>query len=237
MKWNQDRMDRAIRALWPHFVVASALTVVSYFWFGGLNIRATAGVFGGFWIASATVLQIKQHPGRYNAGFIGMSTAHLGVAVFLFAMSLTEHTDTEKDVLLIPGETTQVAGYDFRFKGVQQVAVENYQAQQGTIVVSREGREIVTLQPQKRFYPKQQMPMTEADIRAGVWKDIYVSLGEQINQQGAWSVRIYLKPVIRWMWFGGLMMMAGAVIALFSRRSRRLEQQTDQVMQQRLGLS
>ena len=80
--------------------------------------------------------------------------------------------------------------------------------------------------------------MTEADIYPGFTQDIYVSLGEQINEQGAWAVRIYLKPFIRWMWFGGLMMMAGAVIALFSRRSLRLEQQqTDQVMKERLGLS
>ncbi|WP_223789516.1 heme lyase CcmF/NrfE family subunit [Marinicella meishanensis] len=238
LKWHRDQMHTAIKALLPHFLVASVLTIACYVGFGGLNLRATAGVFGGFWIASATLWQLKQTPGQLNAGLVGMTTAHMGVAVFLFAMSMTEHKDIEKDVLLKPGQTTQVAGYDFLFNGVQRVAIENYQAQQGTIVVSKNGEEIVTLHPQKRFYPKQQMPMTEADIRAGVLKDIYVSLGEQINDQGAWSVRIYLKPFIRWMWFGGLMMMAGAVIALFSRRSRRMErQQADQVMQDRLGLT
>ena len=80
--------------------------------------------------------------------------------------------------------------------------------------------------------------MTEADIYPGLTKDIYVSLGEQINEQGDWAVRIYIKPFIRWMWFGGLMMLAGAVIALFNHRSKRLEQQqVDAVMKDKLELS
>jgi cytochrome c-type biogenesis protein CcmF len=238
LKWHRDQMGQAIKALVPHFFVASALTVAAYWLFDGLNLRATAGVFGGFWIASASLGHMVNFKGRMNAGFVGMSVAHLGVAVFLFGMSMTEHKDTEKDVLMKPGQTVQVGGYDFTFNGVKQVQVENYRAQQGSINVSRDGQAIVELNPQKRFYPKQQQPMTEADIYPGFSKDIYVSLGEAVNDQGDWAVRIYLKPFIRWMWFGGLMMMAGAVIALFSKRTQRLEQQqADAVMQERLKLS
>ena len=150
---------------------------------------------------------------------------------------MAEHKDVEKDILLKPGQTTSVAGFDFTFNGVKQVTIENYLAQQGSIQVSQNGKDLVELHPQKRTYPKQPQPMTEADIYPGFTKDIYVSLGEQINAQGDWAVRIYIKPFIRWMWFGGLMMMAGGVIALFSKRSKRQEQkQVDQVMQQRLGL-
>ncbi len=237
LKWHKDNMTQAIKALVPHFAVAAVLTVAAYWLFDGLNFRATAGVFGGFWIASTAIAQIINFPGKVNAGFVGMSTAHLGVAVFLFGMSMTEHKDVEKDILMKPGQTTTVGGYDFTFNGVSQVAIENYQAQQGSIQVSQDGKDLVELHPQKRFYPKQQQPMTEADIYPGFTKDIYVSLGEQINSQGDWAVRIYIKPFIRWMWFGGLMMMAGAVIALFSKRSRRLEEkQVNEVMQDRLGL-
>jgi cytochrome c-type biogenesis protein CcmF len=237
LRWHKDQMSSAIKALVPHFMIAAILTVVAYFLFDGLNLRATAGVFGGFWIASTSIGQIIKFPGKPNAGFIGMSVAHLGVAVFLFGMSMTEHKDVEKDILLKPGQTTSVAGYDFTFNGVEQLAIENYMAQQGSIVVSQDGKQIVELHPQKRTYPKQQQPMTEADIYPGFTKDIYVSLGEKINDQGDWAVRIYIKPFIRWMWFGGLMMMAGAVIALFSKRSKRQElQQVDQVMTERLGL-
>lgn len=238
LKWQKDKMGIATKALAPHFFIAAALTVAAYFVFDGLNLRATAGLFGGFWIASTSIMQIVKFPGRLNAGFVGMSVAHLGVAVFLFGMSMTEHKDIEKDLLLKPGQTTSVAGYDFTFNGVEMVQVENYQAQQGSISVSQDGEHLVELHPQKRHYPLQQQPMTEADIYPGFTKDIYVSLGEQINTQGDWAVRIYIKPFIRWMWFGGLMMMAGAVIALFSKRSKRQElQQADQVMNERLGLS
>lgn len=237
LKWHKDSMMPAIRALVPHFGIAAVLTIASYFLFGGLNLRATAGVFGGFWIASTTMAQMIQFPGKMNASFVGMSVAHLGVAVFLFSMSMTEHKDVEKDILMKPGQTSQVAGYDFTFNGVSSVQIENYRAQQGSIVVKKDDEQIVELHPQKRFYPKQQQPMTEADIYPGLTKDIYVSLGEQINEQGDWAVRIYIKPYIRWMWFGGLMMLAGAVIALFSKRSKRLEQQQiDAVMKARLEL-
>lgn len=241
LKWHKDKMSSAIKALVPHFFIAAALTIAAYLLFDTLNLRATAGVFGGFWIASTSIGQIikftRKPNAKPNAGFVGMSVAHLGVAVFLFGMSMTEHKDVEKDILLKPGQTTSVGGYDFTFNGVKQVAIENYIAQQGSIQVSHDGQDLVELHPQKRSYPKQQQPMTEADIYPGFTKDIYVSLGEQINDQGDWAVRIYIKPFIRWMWFGGLMMMAGAVIALFSKRSKRQEQkQVDQVMQQQLGL-
>ncbi len=237
LKWHKDQMSTAIKALTPHFFIAALLTTATYFFFDTLNLRATAGVFGGYWIASTSITQIIKFPGKPNAGFVGMSVAHLGVAVFLFGMSMAEHKDIEKDILMQPGQTSSVGGYDFTFNGVSQVSIENYQAQQGSIQVSKNGHDIVELNPQKRFYPKQQQPMTEADIYPGLTKDIYVSLGEPINEQGDWAVRIYLKPFIRWMWFGGLMMMAGAVIALFNRRSKRQEsQQVDQVMQERLGL-
>ncbi len=238
MKWHKDKMSDAVKMLLPHFLIAAVLTVVTYFVVSGLNVRATAGVFGGFWIISTSIAQVVKFPGKANAGFVGMTVAHLGVGLFLFAMSMTEHKDIEKDVLLIPGQTTQVAGYDFTFNGVKQVAIENYQAQQGSILVSKDGKELVELHPQKRFYPKQQQPMTEADIYPMVLRDIYVSMGEKITDDGGWAVRIYIKPMIRWMWFGALMMMAGAIIALFSKRTKRQEsKQVDQVMNDRLGLS
>jgi len=238
LKWHKDNVLTAIKSLIPHFFIAAVLTVIAFYVFDTLNLRATAGIFGGFWIASTSVAQVVKFPGKPNAGFIGMTVAHLGVAVFLFGMSMTEHKDVEKDILLKPGQSTMLAGYEFTFNGVKQVKVENYQAQQGSITVKQNGNQLVELHPQKRFYPKQQQPMTEADIYPGFTKDIYVSLGEQINKQGDWAVRIYIKPFIRWMWFGGLMMMAGAVIALFSKRNKRQEhQQVDQVMKARLGLS
>ncbi len=238
MKWHKDQFGTAVKMLTPHLLIAAVLTVVTYFLVNGLNLRATAGVFGGFWIVSSSIAQAINYRGKTNAGFVGMTVAHIGVGMFLFAMSMTEHKDIEKDVLLVPGQTTQVAGYDFTFNGVKEVAIENYQSQQGSVFVSHKGKKLVELHPQKRFYPKQQQPMTEADIYPMITRDIYVSMGEQITDDGGWAVRIYIKPMIRWMWFGALMMMAGAVIALFTKRSKKQEHdQVNQVMKNKLELS
>jgi len=238
LKWHRDDVMAAIKQLMPYLLVTTVLAVIVWFLFKPLNIRAIAGIYGGLWVFTATVGQWIKRPGRATAGFIGMSVAHIGVAVFLFAMSMTEHKDIEQDILMSPGTTKQVGGYDFTFTGVDRVRQENYQAQQGHVEVRREGRLITTLNPQKRFYPKQQMPMTEAAIYAGWTKDIYVSLGEAVNKEGAWAVRIYIKPLIRWMWFGGILMLTGAIIGLFSARIKRQEdKQRDQVMAQQLNIS
>ncbi|GAA4808232.1 hypothetical protein GCM10011365_16090 [Marinicella pacifica] len=238
LRWHRDDMLAAVKQLLPYFIASTLLTVVVWLIFKPLNIRAIAGIYGGFWVLTATLGQWFKRPGRATAGFIGMSVAHVGVAVFLIAMSMTEHKDIEQDILMSPGITKQVGGYDFTFTGVDRVKQENYQAQQGHVEVRRDGRLITTLNPQKRFYPKQQMPMTEAAIYVGWSKDIYVSLGEAVNQEGAWAVRIYIKPMIRWMWFGGILMLTGAIIGLFSARIKRQEdKQRDHVMAQQLKLS
>jgi cytochrome c-type biogenesis protein CcmF len=238
LKWHRDNVMAAIKQLIPYLLITTLLAVIIWFLFKPLNIRAIAGIYGGLWVFTATVGQWFKHPARKTAGVIGMSVAHIGVAVFLFAMSMTEHKDIEQDILMSPGTTKQVGGYDFTFTGVDRVQRENYQAQQGHVEVRRDGRLITTLNPQKRFYPKQQMPMTEAAIYAGWTKDIYVSLGEAVNKEGAWAVRIYIKPLIRWMWFGGILMLTGAIIGLFSARIKRQEdKQRDRVMTEQLNLS
>lgn len=238
LRWHRDDMLAAVKQLLPYFIASTLLIVVVWLIYKPLNIRAIAGIYGGFWVLTATLGQWFKQPGRATAGFIGMSVAHVGVAVFLIAMSMTEHKDIEQDILMSPGVTKQVGGYDFTFTGVDRVKQENYQAQQGHVEVHRDGRLITTLNPQKRFYPKQQMPMTEAAIYVGWTKDIYVSLGEAVNQEGAWAVRIYIKPMIRWMWFGGILMLTGAIIGLFSARIKRQEdKQRDHVMAQQLKLS
>ncbi len=235
--WHRSSVMAAIKQLLPYFVAATILMIITWIIYQPLNMRAIAGIYGGLWVFIATVGQWFKHRGRPTAGFIGMSVAHLGFAVFLFSMSMNEHKDTEQDILMQPGSAVHVGGYDFTFNGVERIKVENYQAQQGHITVTKNDRVITQLNPQKRFYPKQQMPMTEAAIYAGWTKDIYVSLGEAVNNQGSWAVRIYIKPLIRWMWFGGIMMLAGAIIGLFSARIKRQEnQQLDDVMKQQLNL-
>jgi cytochrome c-type biogenesis protein CcmF len=127
--------------------------------------------------------------------------------------------DVEKDVRMSPGQSIELAGYTFRFEGVQMVPGPNYRADQGSIRVFKEGDEVALLHPQKRTYLVQTKPMTEAGIDAGFTRDIYVSLGEALGG-GDWSLRLYYKPFVRWIWLGGILIAIGGLLAASDRRYR-----------------
>ena len=118
-----------------------------------------------------------------------------------------------------PSESVELAGYEFRFDGVQDVAGPNYQAKEGVVVVSKAGKELLTMRPQKRVYLVQKNPTTEADIDAGLFRHLYVALGEPVGNE-AWSLRVYYKPFVQWIWMGPLVMMLGGFIAATDRRYR-----------------
>ncbi|MGZ4999555.1 MAG: heme lyase CcmF/NrfE family subunit [Methylomonas sp.] len=160
--------------------------------------------------------RIKQIP----AGFYGMTLAHLGIAVFVVGITFTSVYSIERDVRLAPGETLDLFGYIFNFHGVEQTQGPNYVAEQGHLTVSHEGQTVAELAPQKRVYRVQTMPMTEAAIDAGLTRDLFVAIGEPLGEEGAWSLRVYYKSFIRWIWMGGLFMAAGGLLAACDRRYR-----------------
>jgi cytochrome c-type biogenesis protein CcmF len=118
------------------------------------------------------------------------------------------------------GDTVQVGGYSFRFLGVKSAPGPNYRASVGSVELSKGGSVLKTMYPEKRQYFSSQMPMTEAAIDAGFTRDVYVSLGEPLDNTGAWSVRVYYKPFVDWIWGGCLLMGLGGFIAMLDRRYR-----------------
>ena len=117
------------------------------------------------------------------------------------------------------GDTVDVGGYTFRLDRLAQVPGPNYEATRGSMAILKDGKELRTLYPEKRFYQVQQMPMTEAAIDTGFTRDLYVSLGEPVGD-GAWVVRIYDKPFVDWIWGGALLMALGGILAVSDRRYR-----------------
>nr|VFJ88420.1 MAG: cytochrome c-type biogenesis protein CcmF [Candidatus Kentron sp. H]VFJ92843.1 MAG: cytochrome c-type biogenesis protein CcmF [Candidatus Kentron sp. H]VFJ94814.1 MAG: cytochrome c-type biogenesis protein CcmF [Candidatus Kentron sp. H] len=164
------------------------------------------------------LLSLKRLPLKKRA-LVGMAIAHIGVAVFIVGVTLASALSVERDVRLAPGDTKTLAGHQFTFHGVARVLGPNYRAEQGDIRVSRNGREIARLRPEKRTYLGREQPMTEAAIDPGFTRDIYVALGEPLGA-GAWAVRLYYKPFVRWIWLGPLLMALGGLWAASDRRYR-----------------
>jgi cytochrome c-type biogenesis protein CcmF len=120
---------------------------------------------------------------------------------------------------MTPGQSIELAGYDFKFVGIKDISVENYTGHAGTVQVSYDGKPVATMVAEKRMYVIQRMPMTEAAVDAGWTRDLFVALGEPFDD-GSWALRIYHKPFIRWIWFGGLFIAFGALCSMMDKRYR-----------------
>ncbi len=191
---------------------------------------AALGLVLAIWVLLTMMLWLKEQGGvaglagslknTTRAGW-GMLFGHLGIAVFVVGVALTSIYSTEKDLRIEKGQSYHLGGYDFLFKGAERSAGPNYLMDRGEVAVSRDGEYLVTLYPEKRNY-RSGMPMTEAGIDAGLTRDLFVALGEPLGKEGAWSLRIYHKPFVRWVWLGGLFMAFGGLLAALDKRYFRL---------------
>ena len=185
-----------------------------------LSPLAATGIAVGIWVTFATSWGLWCHlrVRRPHAAVWGMSCAHIGLGVFVIGVAANEIYSRESEVLIGTDEAVELAGYEFLFKGVSQVAGANYLAEQGRLEVFQHGRKIATLLPQKRTYMVQTKPMTEAAIHGTLMRDLYVALGEP--SAGKRGLRIYYRPLIRWIWFGAFLVALGGAIAACDRRYR-----------------
>ena len=207
---------------------------------GKITLWIALGLLLAVWVVASGLVNLRVRLARLEAtggnlgqrlrslprGYWAMQVAHFGVAVFIVGVTLVRGYETEKDVRMNLGDTVTVGGYTFQLSGLDQIQGPNYEATRGTIAVTREGRAVTQLHPEKRFYPVQQMPMTEADMDSGFTRDLYVSLGEPLGQ-GAWVVRVYHKPFIDWIWAGCFLMAIGGLIGLSDRRYRIRSQKSE----------
>lgn len=156
---------------------------------------------------------------QQSMSYYGMLLGHIGIAVTIIGVCTTVYYTEEKDLRMAPGDVARLAGYDFRLNAMRQVKGPNYLADQGEVEVLKDGRSIVTLYPEKRFYEVARNVMTEADIDPSLFRDLYVALGEPIGDD-AWAVRLHYKPFVRWIWFGGLLIAMGGFCTVLDRRYR-----------------
>ncbi len=230
LRWKRDEPGRLSKRLSPILIgcllAGGLLPLLMPFY----SWAAALGTTLALWTIATGALAFKEHLGQQGlswrrlteipAGFYGMTVAHFGIAVFVIGITYTSIYSIEKDVRMAPGDKLDMAGYIFEFHGVKQTEGPNYTAQEGFLTVRYDGEKVAELHPQKRIYRVRKMPMTEAAIDAGVFRDLFVAIGEPLDNQGAWSLRIYYKAFIRWIWMGGVFMALGGIIASGDRRYR-----------------
>lgn len=146
-----------------------------------------------------------------------MQLAHIGVAVFIIGVTLVTGYQEEKDVRMAAGDTVAVGGYDFRLNGLTNVVGPNYRAVRGEIEVSQNGKPVRRMYPEKRSYLVTENAMTETAIDTGLFRDLYISLGEPVGGS-AWTLRVHYKPFVSWIWGGALLMALGGGLAVTDRR-------------------
>ena len=223
-RWQRENLGQVARWLLPWLALATGTAVIAYFLAPQHPLKSAMAYFAGLWILLGTARfvwqRMKHAQGRFTAEMLGMITAHAGVAVFCFGALMTEGLSVEKDVAARPGQQFELAGYQFTFKGVSEVIGPNYTAQRGTITVTENEQTLGILHPEKRQYASGGSVLTEADMHGSISRDLYVALGEPIDENGGWALRLHVKPFVRWIWFGALMMALGALIVTFDKRFR-----------------
>src|SRR5213592_2172972 len=231
-RWKKANLpDIAARLRWALMVsLVGALAIP--FAMGRFGALVAFGLLLAAWVAASGIVQLYEKIGNAANGAsawarlrntpratYGMLLAHFGVAVFVVGVTLVKGYESERDVRMEPGDTVELGGYTFRLDGVRDVRGPNYVAARAQIQVSRGGRAVTALYPEKRIYTVQNMPMTEAAIDPGFTRDLYVSLGDSVSAT-AWIVRVQHKPFIDWIWGGCLLMALGGAIAASDRRYR-----------------
>jgi cytochrome c-type biogenesis protein CcmF len=219
--WKNSNLLDVIKRLWIAALAAVIAAALIPFAMGEFTWLGSLGFFLAFWVITSGVLQIirQAKAGKPTRSFIGMQVAHLGIAVFTIGVTMVGTYQEEKDVRMLAGESVSVGGYDIQLQGVSPVPGPNYRAMQGTFLLTRNGKLEATMYPEKRNYFSSTMPMTEAAIDASLTRDIYISLGEELDDK-AWAVRVYYKPFVDWIWGGCVLMALGGLLAMSDRRYR-----------------
>jgi cytochrome c-type biogenesis protein CcmF len=230
-RWKDASLpDMVTRLKWA-LGVALATGMLLPLTLDGFNAWASLGFFLAAWIALAVGAAfadrlrhgqggLLQKLAALLRGFWGMQLAHFGVAVGIAGIAVVANYEAERDVRMEVGSYAELAGYSFTFRGATEHDGPNYRAARGTIEVSKDGKAVAVLHPEKRIYNASGMGMTEAAVHPSLFRDIYVAMGEPIGGSGAWTVRLFHKPFINWLWLGALFMVVGGFLAAADRRYR-----------------
>jgi len=230
VRWKQDDASRVWKQLRYLFIASLVIGISIGFMFYEVHlVRTIAGIVAALWIVLTSLAAFKSRlTNRQNKlaalqiiprGFYGMTLAHIGFALCIIGITITSQHSVDLHERMAVGDTVKFAGYKFILDDLHVLPGPNYQATEAVVKVFKNKRHVTTLRSQKRIYAVRNMPMTEAGIDSGLMRDLYVSLGEPLDNK-AWSFRLYHKPFVRWIWLGAIFMATGGLLAATDRRYR-----------------
>ncbi|MBY8316384.1 heme lyase CcmF/NrfE family subunit [Vibrio fluvialis] len=231
IRWKRDNLSKLIKPMLISGVIALL--------FGALIVQLTTEHFSSMafmgwvmalWIVCLHAVELYERAthrhtflagiGKLQRSHWSMMLGHLGLAVTIIGIAMVQNYSIERDVRLAPGEHFKLQEYEFFFKGLRDKDGPNYDGYIADFEITQNGKYLNTLHAEKRFYHTARSMMTEAAIDRGLTRDLYIAMGERLDDNNAWAVRIYYKPFVRWIWAGALLMALGGALAISDKRYR-----------------
>jgi cytochrome c-type biogenesis protein CcmF len=233
LPWKRADLGGVLSRLRGVALITAAIVLVTLYLRSGGPVLALVGVALASWAVLGALAEVAERIGLFRLppsaslqrarklprSAWGTTIAHAGLGLAIAGMVGSTAWSVERIELMRPGETLDLADYQVRLDMVAEVAGPNYTAQQATLSVTRDGAPVVTLRPQKRWYPVTRVATTETAIHTTYVSDIYAALGDA-DDHGAWTMRLYYHPLVPWIWFGAVVMVAGGLVSLSDRRLR-----------------
>ena len=229
LPWKRASVGRAFKQLIPALLVALVLGLLAYVWQTGRSLLGPVGLFLGAWLVFGAITDIWPRTGKSGNRLArlmrlpradwGKSVAHAGMGITMFGIAGLMAWELEDISVAAVGESVEIGDYQLTLANVERVPGPNYMSTTATVEVRNEGRMVSVLKPEKRVYPVQAMPTTEAAIDNGLFRDIYVVIGDA-QQNGGWALRSHVKPLANWIWAGTIIMALGGLLSLSDRRYR-----------------
>jgi len=226
IRWKQDKLNKFVKM--PAFIIVVCM-ILAFVWlkaeFADVKVLAFSGTALFIWIVLYTTIELQQTLKKVSFNKLPLSHfamvfGHIGLAFIIAGVGLTSQYSTQRDVKMFEGDSAVLEDYQFAFNKIRRLDGPNYEGWAADMSIYKDAELEANLLAEKRFYPVQRNTMTEAAISDGFFRDLYVSLGEKLPD-GAWAMRIYVKPYVRWIWLGGIIVSLSGALILFDRRYRR----------------
>lgn len=231
IRWKRDNFSKLLKPMLICGLMALILSAVMvYLLAERFSLMAFIGWVMAFWIILLHVVELHQRATHRHSFMIGvtklqrshwaMMLGHVGLAVTVIGIAMVQNYSIERDVRLAPGESFEIQQYEFYFKGLRDKDGPNYDGYIADFEITQDGQYVNTLHAEKRFYRTAKSMMTEAAIDRGITRDLYIAMGERLEDGRSWAIRIYYKPFVRWIWAGALLMSLGGALAISDKRYR-----------------